>query len=167
MLARCVKELVFDGSQFGIGVTKRQYFDDLCLQIEETFNFILSKSLPVDSGDPEVDALANTIRTRTSEAMFEDYEELWTLCGKSKFVDEGYRKWRNLAENQLTRMGDARTLRSFSEALTKLCKHITLIRVVFSWIIGSASLCLKALTYCYIVSHHGNLKLTSSYLRQP
>ena len=99
--------------------------------------------------------------------MFDDYEELWTLCGKSKFVDEGYRKWRNLAENQLTRMGDARTLRSFSEALTKLCKHITLIRVVFSWIIGSASLCFKALTYCYIVFHHGNLKLTSSYLRQP
>ena len=168
VLAGCVKELVFDGSQFGIGVTKRQYLDDLCLQIDELFDDVLLRSLPVDSGDPEVDTLANTIRTLTStEEVVECYEELWSLCGKFKFVGEGYRKWRILAQHQLTKMGDARTSRCFSEGLTKLCKQITVTRVIFLGSLGSARLLFMNLTYYKLISHYEIQRLTFSYPRQP
>lgn len=37
-LAACIKELVFDGSCFVGGVSKRKYFEDLCMQIFEINN---------------------------------------------------------------------------------------------------------------------------------
>lgn len=37
-LAGCIKELVFDGCCFVEGVSKRKYFEDLCMQISEINN---------------------------------------------------------------------------------------------------------------------------------
>ena len=36
-LAQCVKEFIFDGSQFVEGLTKRDYFQALCLQHEQMY----------------------------------------------------------------------------------------------------------------------------------
>lgn len=123
-LAGCVRELIFDGSQFSIGVTKRQYFNNFYWQVLDLFDDQRLEDPPLDSDDSEINILVNAIRYDYNVVDSDEAcKSLFTLYGECKVMNEGYQKWKSSAQKQEQRMNDPRVLQEFSHALLKLSMY--------------------------------------------
>ena len=127
-LARHVKELVFDGSQFAIDISKQQYFGTLCQQIWSCYRHQGSYAPLFGCEDPEIDGLNYLIwgRANINFSLLPIMTELWTRCGESRFVNEGYSRWIDCAQTQQKHTDDPGMLRQFTSGLAKLGKHFSI-----------------------------------------
>lgn len=131
-LARHIKELVFDGSQFSIIKTKKGYFVTLCQQIWYPYAFKSLYSPLFGCDDPEINELTYLIwgRAKAYRSLFPMYTELWSKYGESRFINEGYSRWTGCAQTQQQHTDDPEILKQFTSGLAKLGKqspiHITL-----------------------------------------
>ncbi|KAL8675437.1 MAG: hypothetical protein Q9168_000138 [Polycauliona sp. 1 TL-2023] len=127
-LAVCVKELVFDGSQFTPGISIREYFGHLCDHLSSHYfssrgAFDLESPLLKET-EPDVVELNTRLRRRApvhwrSEAS-KIYEEQWEHFQGADFINEGYRQWQLCSKNQNARMNDPEVARLFAEGLSRL-----------------------------------------------
>ena len=131
-LAGCVKELIFDGSQFGIGLTKERYFLDLLLQVMDLFEHHRhNKDPPLASDDPDINRLVNAMRySKIVETSSEKCRKLFARYGECKVVNEGYQIWRSLAQKQQQGIHGPRMMQNFSSALLNLSMYDTALEPV-------------------------------------
>ena len=97
-LSKCVRHLKYDASQFTNNLSERDYMWNLSAQLRRNGN---PTDAPRDSPDPEINAFVelvtgwgkNYLSYNTNSVEFQ-------CCQQSRFVKEGYRKFKEYASRQ-------------------------------------------------------------------
>lgn len=122
-LAGCVQKLVFDGTQFDIGISRKQYLGILQRQIHELYGRQLADTPPLNNADSRINAFAHEIRHCERDDLDDQLEASWIVYGGCAFVREGYGRWVQCARTQQERMMDPSVFERFTSGLAKLSKH--------------------------------------------
>lgn len=123
--AGCVKELVFDGSQFLYGFSEKGYFGDLCHQLFSLCSPSPDSPSLVLGHQSMLSEFVDAIRSFLELGDVLPHwatDQLWIDFGAEATIKEGYARWREFALRQRNRMSDPDYFTLFASGLAKLSK---------------------------------------------